>query len=165
MSKLFIPIALKTALTPLLTRKLFFGMAISCVIGIGLGAWLEPPSFQAAAAATTVTLPQEQPNPWSGDASSVSSQPDNQPISDPNWPQSAAVSPPADPEPLHLAQADEAQVAASGDTSQAQQSTAIAPVGYDVRAKATGQPDPLDPPAAPIPPSPPAATTADDTTG
>ncbi len=120
MTKLFIPVALKTAFTSLLTRKLFFGMAISCVVGIGLGAWLEPPKFHFASAATTVTLPQEQPDPWSGDATSVSSRPYDQPAADPNWTQTAAVSPPAAAEPIHLAQADESEVAASGDTSPSQ---------------------------------------------
>lgn len=29
--------------TPFLTRQLFYGAAISCVVGLGLGLWLEPP--------------------------------------------------------------------------------------------------------------------------
>jgi hypothetical protein len=31
------------ALSPFLTRQLFYGMAVSCVVGVGLGLWLEPP--------------------------------------------------------------------------------------------------------------------------
>ena len=162
MPKLFIPIALKTAFTSLLTRRLFYGMAISCVVGIGLGAWLEPPKFQFASAATTVTLPQEQPDLWSGDASSVSSRPYDQPAIDASWTQTAAVSPPAAAEPFHLTQADEGQVA---DTSSRQQGQSIAPAGYDVRAQATERPGADDPKTPPNPLAAPDAGTPGDAAG
>jgi hypothetical protein len=113
-----IPVALKKAVTPLLTRKLFYGAAISCAVGLGMGVWLEPPKAHYAAAATTVTLPEDPPNLW-GDAASLSAAPEGQPATDATTAsQTAAVSPPADVEPVKLAQADPAQVAAAGDTSQ-----------------------------------------------
>ena len=122
MPKLSIPIALKTALTSLLTRRLFYGAAIACAVGLGLGAWLEPPKSQfATGGATTVTLPQEQPDPWSGDATAVSSRPYDQPASDPGQFQTAAVSPPAAAEPFHLIHTEEIQADPSGDASPSQQ--------------------------------------------
>ena len=29
--------------TPFLTRQLFYGAAVACILGVGLGLWLEPP--------------------------------------------------------------------------------------------------------------------------
>ncbi len=128
MPKLFIPIALKNAVTPLLTRKLFCGAAVACAVGLGLGAWLEPPKFYYGSANTVVTPPDEKPNPWLQDVSVSPISPD-QAVTDPNADQSAAVSPPAGVQPIQVAQQtttsgqafDRAQVDASGDTSQAPQ--------------------------------------------
>jgi hypothetical protein len=39
------PVLART-LMPLLTKQLFYGAAISCVVGLGLGLWLEPPKAQ-----------------------------------------------------------------------------------------------------------------------
>lgn len=127
MAKPFIPIALKTAVTPLLTRKLFYGAAVACAVGLGLGAWLEPPKFYYGTANTVVTPPAEQPNPWLQDVSVSPISPD-QAVTGPNLDQTAAVSPPAAAEPMQVADKtiashqafDRAQVDASGDTSQAQ---------------------------------------------
>lgn len=35
--------AVRRALAPLLTQRLFYGAAISCAVGLALGAWLKPP--------------------------------------------------------------------------------------------------------------------------
>ncbi len=35
------------AVTPLLTRQLFYGIAVSCALGLGVGAWLQPQISQA----------------------------------------------------------------------------------------------------------------------
>lgn len=116
MSKLAFPAAVKTAVLPLLTRKLFYGAAISCAVGIGLGVWLQPPKPHYGSATPIVSVPQEQPNIW-GDTAEASPAPANAlPYEQASADQTAAVSPPADVQPVQLAQADPAQVAASGDT-------------------------------------------------
>jgi hypothetical protein len=124
MFKLALPAAVKTAVLPLLTRKLFYGAAISCVVGIGLGVWLQPPKPHYGSATPVVIASQEQPNLW-GDAAEASPAPANAlPYAQASTDQTAAVSPPAqvqpaDVQPVQLAQADPAQVAASGDTRSA----------------------------------------------
>lgn len=149
MPELSVPIGLKKAITPLLTRKLFFGAAISCAVGLGLGVWLQPPKFYYGAATPTVTLPQDQPNPWV-QAAEAAPMPAGQTVTDPNAAQAAAVSPPAGGQPMQVAQQadastvsfDRTQVAASGDASQAQQDPqgptqavyAQAEGGWDTRA-------------------------------
>ena len=134
MFKLALPAALTTAVAPLLTKKLFYGAAIACAAGLGLGAWLEPPRMPVASAATVVTPPQEPANVWGEAPSDISavlySQPDGGPVES----QTAAVSRPApeddaSPEiqPVALAQADPRQVAAAGDTSHAEAKADTAP--------------------------------------
>lgn len=113
MSKLIFPAAVKTALLPLLTQKLFYGAAISCAVGLGLGVWLQPPKPHYGSTATpVVTLPQEQPNLW-GDVAEASPAP-SQPYAQAPADQTAAVSPPADVQPVQLASSDGAQAAAPG---------------------------------------------------
>ena len=130
MFKLFDPDALKKAVAPLLTRKLFFGAAISCAVGLGLGVWLEPPKVYYGSAVTPVALPQSQPDAWGDGVADAAPAPAAQPATDPDTEQTAAVSPPA-PDPIQLAQADPRQVAASGDTSQASDDAAPAQAAYE----------------------------------
>jgi len=181
MYKLSVPVALKKAIVPVLTRKVFYGAAISCAVGLGMGVWLQPPKMQYAAAATTVTLPQDSSNDWAQDAS-VSALPPGQPAADPDANQTASVSPPAGGQPIQVAEADSgpaqydnAQVAASGDTSRAPADVAPAQVayvqpqteripspdrpryrdrdsnGYDAREGGRDNEDDLDAPASPPP--------------
>ncbi|HEY5409530.1 MAG TPA: hypothetical protein VIJ94_02275 [Caulobacteraceae bacterium] len=107
MPKFKLPPAVVHAVKPLLTRVVGCGAAVSCAAGIGLGAWLEPPSMHTASAATVVNLPVQQgvggddPGalPALAYAQSIS-------VADPD--QTATVSPPADPSPAKfaVAQAD-----------------------------------------------------------
>jgi hypothetical protein len=111
----------------LLTRKLFYGAAVACAAGLGLGIWLQPPKFYYGSPTPVAAPPPEQPNPWLQDVGASPISP-NQSVTDPNADQSAAVSPPAVAQPIQVAQQtdasaptdDRAQVVASGDTSQAQ---------------------------------------------
>lgn len=150
MYKLAIPPALQKAVTPILTKKLFYGVAVSCAVGVGLGAWLEPPKAHYGGT-TTITLPQDPPNLWGAAPDSISALAYNPP--DPSQYQTATVSPPAGVEPVKLAQADESQVAASGDTSR---SEADAPQATPVTF-ATPRPMALPHPAASPQPAPPPA--------
>lgn len=95
MPNITIPPSVKEALRPLMTRKIAYGAAISLAAGIGLGAWLQPPSFHYGSTGTTVVRPPAQTDPWSADVSSASTLPYNPPGSSPNAFQMAAVSPPA----------------------------------------------------------------------
>ncbi len=114
------------ALRPLMTRKVACGAAAALAVGIGLGVWLQPP-MPHYGSQTVINPPQEQPNLWGQDASSVSTMPYDQPVTSPAVYQTASVSPEAtaaiattsgeSARPMQLAQADPRQVAASGDTS------------------------------------------------
>ena len=94
MPNITIPPSVKEALRPLMTRKIAYGAAISLAAGIGLGAWLQPPSFHYGSTGTTIVTPPAQTDPWSADVSSASTLPYNQPESSPSAFQMAAVSPP-----------------------------------------------------------------------
>ena len=102
MPKFTLPPALVRAVKPLLTRVVGCGAALSCAAGIGLGAWMQPPSLQAGQATTVVTLPAEQ-NGWSEDTGGLPALSYAQSVSVPDPDQTAAVSPPAEPSPARVA--------------------------------------------------------------
>jgi hypothetical protein len=90
-------------------------------VGIALGIWLQPPKPHYGSATPVVTVPQDQPNIW-GDTAEASPAPANAlPYAQASTDQVAAVSPPAQTEaqPVQVAQADSAQVAAAGDSGSA----------------------------------------------
>ncbi len=107
MLKPTLPSAVVRAVMPLMNRVVACGAAVSCAVGIGLGAWLAPPALPGASAATVVNLPVVQ-GVDSDDGGGVSPLSYAQPESDVGADQTAAVSPPAAAAPasLALAQAD-----------------------------------------------------------
>ena len=119
MSNIRIPDSVSRALRPLITPKVGCGAAVALAVGLGLGAWLEPPKPHYGTQ-DLINPPQEQPNLWGQDASSTSALPYNQPESTPGMFQTASVSPPAQTANVQIAQANAAEVAAAGDTSSAQ---------------------------------------------
>ena len=83
-----------------MTRRVACGAAISLAVGIGLGAWLQPPSFYYGSTGTTVVTPPEQTDRWSSDVNSFNTLPYSQPESSPGAFQTASVSPPAGDAPM-----------------------------------------------------------------
>ena len=100
MSNIAIPPSVMQAVSPLMTRKVACGAAISLAVGIGLGAWLQPPGFHYGETGTTVVTPPEQTDVWNSDVSSVSTLPYSQPDPSPGVFQTASVSPPAGDAPM-----------------------------------------------------------------
>ena len=150
MPKITIPESVSRTLGPLMTRKVCCGAAVALAVGLGLGAWLEPPKPHVGAQ-EMINPPQEQPNLWGADASSTSALPDNQPETTAGMVQTASVSPPAPTANVQIAQANAAEVAAAGDTSAAQPDQAQpTQVTYT-------RPAPLAAPQAPAQPQNPAA--------
>ena len=149
-----IPESVSRALGSLMTRKVGCGAAVALAVGLGLGAWLEPPKPQVGSQ-QMINPPQEQPNLWGQDVSSTSALPYNQPETTPDTSQSASVSPPAETANVQIARANAAEVAAAGDTSTAQ------PAEPQPTQVTYTRPQPLAaPPAASqpqIPPGPPRA--------
>ena len=154
MSNITIPASVQRALRPLMTRRVACGAAAALAVGIGLGAWLQPPQPHYGAQ-TVINPPQEQPNLWGEEASATSSLPFTEPATSPAVYQTASLSPPAGggaadaAGTMQLAQADPRQVAASGDTSHA---AADPPQARPTQVTYT-QPAPLNVPA-PQPPRP-----------
>ena len=115
MPNITIPPSVMRAVSPLMTRRVAYGAAISLAAGIGLGAWLQPPSFHYGAVGTTVVTPPEQSDTWTQDASGFSTLPYSQPESSPGAFQTASVSPPAGDAPMAQPAVQATTIASSQD--------------------------------------------------
>ncbi len=100
MPNITIPPSVMQAVSPLMTRRVAYGAAISLAVGIGLGAWLQPPAFHYGAVGSTIVTPPEQSELWSHDDGSASALPYSQPESSPGAFQTASVSPPSGDAPM-----------------------------------------------------------------
>ncbi len=134
MSNITIPPSVMRVVSPLMTRRVACGAAISLAVGIGLGAWLQPPGFHYGAVGATVVTPPEQTDTWNSDVSSVSTLPYTQSESNPGMFQTAAVSPPADAAPM-VQPAIQTSVVASPE--QADADPAPVRVAYNSRLQPT----------------------------
>lgn len=94
--------AVRRALAPLLTQRLFYGAAIACAVGLGLGAWLKPPPVKVTSGGDTpavvlpiVADPTDQASTETVDTPAPAAP--VQPVEPPPRPTTvAALSPPAD---------------------------------------------------------------------